>query len=142
MDYDSDTQIARLRDIHSQVPKISERGYDALQLSPLQKSIDGSQWWARYPPVSHEHMEGLGSAEELKELCKKCEEHDITVIADVVFNHMAVVAPRHDWLRAQKSRQFKEELMSKLVLALRAAAPPRRPPRPLPTATKSNLTTT
>jgi hypothetical protein len=120
------------------VPRLSELGYDALQLSPLQKSIDGSQWWARYQPVSHEQIEGLGSAEELKELCKKCGEHGITVIADVVFNHMAVVAPRHDWLRAQKSRQFQEELMSKLVpprppgprAPALAALPPRPTPRP------------
>jgi glycosidase len=91
-------------------------GYDALQLSPLQKSIDGSQWWARYQPVSHECIEGLGSASELKELCKTCSEHGMTVVADIVFNHMAVVASRNDWLRARKNPQYEEELLKKLVL--------------------------
>ena len=108
--------LPRLWDVRNQVPRLNEMGYNAIQLSPLQKSIEGNQWWARYQPVSHECIEGLGSVAELKELCKTCNDKGIIVIADVVFNHMAVVASRHDWQRAQKSPHFEEELLKKLVL--------------------------
>lgn len=67
-----------------------DMGYDAVQISPVQKSI-GNEWWARYQPVSHEHIEGLGSENDLRELCRKAQEIDIIIVADVVFNHVSTI---------------------------------------------------
>lgn len=82
----------RLGTVVHRLNHLQEMGYDALQISPLQKSI-GDEWWARYQPVSHECIEGLGSKEELTELCIRAREKGIMVIADLVFNHMAVSSP-------------------------------------------------
>jgi glycosidase len=65
-------------------------------------------------PVDHLQLEGLGSAHDLRELCQECEKVSMRVIADVVFNHMAVVARRSEWLRAQKDQRFMEELLQRL----------------------------
>ena len=32
---------------------LGPKGYAAVQVSPPQKSIGGSQWWTRYQPVSY-----------------------------------------------------------------------------------------
>ena len=104
----------RVRDVFRSVEHWKSMGYDALQLSPLQKSIGGNQWWTKYQPIDHCQIEGLGSKEELKELCRKCSEQDMLVIGDVVFNHMAVVASRHEWQRAQKDKGYHEELLRRL----------------------------
>lgn len=65
-------------------------------------------------PVDHLQFEGLGSTHDLRELCQECEKVSMRVIADVVFNHMAVVARRSEWLKAQKDPRFMEELLQRL----------------------------
>ena len=32
---------------------LGPKGYAAVQVSPPQKSVSGSQWWTRYQPVSY-----------------------------------------------------------------------------------------
>eukprot|EP00960_Hanusia_phi_P036842 752556-Hanusia_phi.AAC.1 len=112
----------RINSLHDKLDLLCNTGYDAIQLSPLQKSIHmanagfecGSEWWARYQPVSHLHIEGLGSAEDLRRLCNSAREKGIIVIADVVFNHMAVVASREEWLKSEKDARHRENLLKRL----------------------------
>jgi len=88
--------------------------YDGVQISPAQKSIGGHQWWGRYQPVDHCVIDGLGSKEELADLCRHAKDKGIRIIADVVFNHMSVIAHRGDWQRAQRDQRFNEELLHRL----------------------------
>jgi len=103
----------RFHEVKNNLDRLA-KNYDGVQISPAQKSIGGHQWWGRYQPVDHCEIEGLGSKGELAELCRLCSEKGIVVIADVVFNHMAVVAHRGEWQRAQKDHRYNEELLHRL----------------------------
>ncbi len=52
-------------------------------------------------PIDHLSLEGLGTQDELIGLCQKATRLGLLVIADVVFNHMAVPngVRRGDWQR-------------------------------------------
>eukprot|EP00435_Cladocopium_sp_Y103_P059876 s201_g21.t1 len=94
---------------------IADLGFDAVQISPAQKSKHGHEWWARYQPQDYGKIEGLGSWEELKQLCTKARELKLRVIGDVVFNHMLVVGSCHEWRHAQKDPGKLKELQQRLV---------------------------
>jgi hypothetical protein len=81
-------------------------GFDAVQISPTQKSPSGDAWFLRYQPFDHLVIEGLGSSDELKSLCTKAMTLGMLIIADVVFNHMAVPSGlrRNDWITADAAR--------------------------------------
>jgi len=64
--------------------------------------------------VSFHEIDGLGNKGDLAELCRACKDKGMCVIADVVFNHMAVVASRDEWMRAQRDKGYNEELLSRL----------------------------
>lgn len=81
----------RLNTVYHRMKHFKDMGYDAVQISPVQKSI-GDQWWARYQPVSYEFIDGLGSENELRDLCKKAQDTGIIVVADVVFNHVRILS--------------------------------------------------
>ncbi|CAK9084555.1 4-alpha-D-glucan glucanohydrolase) [Durusdinium trenchii] len=90
-------------------------GFDAVQISPAQKSKHGHEWWARYQPQDYGKIEGLGSWEELKELCRRADELKLRVIGDVVFNHMLVVGSCHEWRQAQANPARLKQLQERLV---------------------------
>ena len=80
-----------LKEIEGLVPIIKEQGFDAVQISPLQKTKDDSskEWWMLYQPISMELGNRIGSREDLKELCDVANNYGVYVIADVVVNHLA-----------------------------------------------------
>eukprot|EP00802_Teleaulax_amphioxeia_P008637 Tamp_08646.p1 GENE.Tamp_08646~~Tamp_08646.p1 ORF type:complete len:609 (-),score=126.35 Tamp_08646:469-2295(-) len=104
----------RFHGVKWKLDDLRNAGYDAVQISPCQKSIGDQQWWERYQPISHAYIEGLGSPEELQDLCRAASERDIMVIADLVFNHMATVATSEEWSRAQHHKGFEQELLRRL----------------------------
>lgn len=105
----------RFQNIRHKLDDLRNAGYDAVQISPCQKSIgDGGSWWQRYQPINYAHIEGLGSPEELRDLCNEAQQKQIIVIADVVFNHMAVVATCDEWRHAQHDHGKREELLRRL----------------------------
>jgi hypothetical protein len=108
----------RLGTIVHRLQHLQEHGYDAVQISPVQKSI-GDEWYARYQPVSYEHIEGLGSKEDLMSLCAQARRKGMIVIADLVFNHMAVIASRNEWLHAQHDQGKRVRLPARLENLLR-----------------------
>jgi len=85
----------RLGSVVHRLGHMQEMGYDAVQISPVQKSV-GDEWWARYQPTSFSAIEGLGSKDELKDLCARAGTKGIMVVADLVFNHMAVLPSPRD----------------------------------------------
>ncbi|MFN6515203.1 MAG: alpha-amylase family glycosyl hydrolase [Nostoc sp. CreGUA01] len=76
-------------DVQKYVCTLAEQGYSHVQISPAQKSKDGSAWYLRYQPVDYSVIEGLGSETDLKNLASVAHNCNVKVIADVVFNHMA-----------------------------------------------------
>ena len=81
----------QLEEIKGLVPIIKEQGFDAVQISPLQKTKDDSskEWWMLYQPISMELGNKIGTREDLKELCDVANDYGVFIIADVVVNHLA-----------------------------------------------------
>lgn len=78
--------------IKDNIPAIAEAGFKVVQTSPVQQpKSGGASWWAYYQPLSFSIADnsGLGTKEELRELCAKAEEYGVAVICDIVFNHLA-----------------------------------------------------
>lgn len=80
-----------LRDIEGELSKIAEQGFDAIQINPIQplKDEKASQWWMSYQPCGFEIGNRFGSKEDLQRLCFTAKQYGISVIADVVCNHVA-----------------------------------------------------
>lgn len=96
----------KFEQVRSQLERLRRSGFDGIQLSPAQKSPPGAAWYLRYQPLDHLQIEGLGDRSELKLLCRDANRLGLTIIADLVFNHMAVPENlrRSQWLEADKAR--------------------------------------
>lgn len=62
-------------------------GVKYVQISPPQESVQGTQWWTVYQPVSYKLNSRFGTEGELKDMIKQCRAAGVDVIADVVLNH-------------------------------------------------------
>ena len=102
----------KLQDIKSVLPLIKEQGFDAVQISPLQRTKDeySDKWWMLYQPINFEIGNKIGSKEDLMELCDAARRNGLIIIADTVFNHLASennegsLIPHHDcestWIKS------------------------------------------
>jgi len=81
----------KLEDIYDLVPLIKEQGFDAIQISPLQKTKDDNSkyWWMLYQPIGFELGNKMGSKKDLEKLCDIARKNDVIIIADAVINHLA-----------------------------------------------------
>ena len=81
----------RLEDVKNELEKISEQGFNAIQINPIQPlKEDGlREWWMSYQPTGFSIGNYFGSKVDLKKLCFDAEKYNIRIIADVVCNHMA-----------------------------------------------------
>lgn len=78
------------RQVSEVLPELERIGYTHIHLSPMQKSVENGKWWGKYQPLDFRKIEGpLGTREELKALAAEAKQHGITLVADVVINHMA-----------------------------------------------------
>lgn len=100
--------------ISRHLAELSSAGFDAVQLSPAQASQRGNAWWTRYQPKSYRKIEGLGSIDDLDELCWHARSHGLLVIADVVFNHAQVVGSCAEWREAQHHWGRRERMLQRL----------------------------
>lgn len=62
-------------------------GVKYVQISLPQESVQGTQWWTVYQPVSYKLNSRFGTEDELKSMIKQCNASGVDVIADVVLNH-------------------------------------------------------
>lgn len=79
-------------DIKHNLPYIADAGFKCVQTSPVQTpKSNGSTWWSFYQPLSFNIAEesSLGTKDELISLCEEADKYNISVLVDVVFNHMA-----------------------------------------------------
>ena len=84
---------------------LGQAGYSHLQLSPLQRSNPGAQWWKRYQPIDSTVIKGLGSEAELQALTRRAHGCGVKVIADVVFNHMANLRGGNGYADGNRQRE-------------------------------------
>ncbi len=81
-------------DARALVPYLHRLGVSHLYLSPVLQAVAGSQHG--YDVVDHDQInEELGGEGGLVRLADAAHEHGLGVLADVVPNHMALVAPLH-----------------------------------------------
>mmetsp|Transcript_55639 Transcript_55639/g.156640 ORF Transcript_55639/g.156640 Transcript_55639/m.156640 type:complete len:563 (+) Transcript_55639:91-1779(+) len=104
--------------VTKKVPELTASGFDAIQVSPAQKSSAGPEWWRRYQPQCYGTIEGLGTEADLGALCHCARAHGLMIIADCVFNHMLVVASHDEWHRAQRDAGLLEKLQQRLEAAV------------------------
>lgn len=68
---------------------LGPNGFSAVQVSPPQKSISGSQWWTRYQPVSYAIEGRSGTRAEFQSMVDRCNAAGVDIYVDAVVNHMA-----------------------------------------------------
>lgn len=62
-------------------------GVKYVQVSPPQESIQGTQWWTVYQPVSYKLDSRFGTEDEFKNMINQCNVAGVQIVADVVLNH-------------------------------------------------------
>ena len=80
------------KDIEDKLPDLVNAGFKAVQTSPVQQpKSGGSSWWAYYQPLSFSiaSESKLGTKADFLSLCHSADELGVSIIVDVVFNHMA-----------------------------------------------------
>ncbi|MBU3158244.1 chitobiase/beta-hexosaminidase C-terminal domain-containing protein [Clostridium frigoris] len=80
--------------IKSELPSIAASGYKSIQVSPVQgtkdSSTDPTKWWLLYQPTNQAVGNAqLGSLSDFTSLCITAKSYGISIIVDVVMNHMA-----------------------------------------------------
>ena len=81
--------------IKENIPHIADAGFKVVQTSPVQEpKSGGSRWEFFYQPLSFSIAtnSALGTKQELKELCDTAEQYGVSIICDIVFNHMANIS--------------------------------------------------
>lgn len=68
---------------------LGPNGYAAVQVSPPNEHIQGSQWWTRYQPVSYQLQSRGGSEAEFVDMVSRCNAQGVDIYVDAVINHMA-----------------------------------------------------
>lgn len=70
---------------------LGPNGFSAVQVSPPQKSIGGTQWWTRYQPISYSIEGRSGTRAEFASMVSRCKAAGVDIYVDAVFNHMAAL---------------------------------------------------
>lgn len=70
---------------------LGPNGFSAVQVSPPQKSVSGSQWWTRYQPLSYAIEGRSGTRAEFASMVTRCKAAGVDIYVDAVINHMAAL---------------------------------------------------
>jgi len=71
------------------VTELGPKGYAAVQVSPPQEHITGTEWWTRYQPVSYKIFSRGGDRKQFATMVQACKAVGVDVYVDLVINHMA-----------------------------------------------------
>lgn len=71
------------------VTELGPKGYAAVQVSPPQEHVLGTQWWTRYQPVSYKLSSRSGNRAQFALMVIVCKAVGVDVYVDTVINHMA-----------------------------------------------------
>jgi alpha-amylase len=71
------------------VTQLGPKGYKAVQVSPPQEDIAGTEWWTRYQPVSYSiDLSRSGTGTDFAKMVNSCKAAGVDVYVDAVINHM------------------------------------------------------
>lgn len=68
---------------------LGPKGYAAVQVSPPNEHVIGSQWWTRYQPVSYVLQSRGGDRNQFIDMVERCNTAGVDIYVDAVINHMA-----------------------------------------------------
>ena len=69
--------------------QLGPKGFKAVQISPPQEDILGSQWWTRYQPVSYSiNQSRSGTQAQFIDMVTRCKAVGVDIYVDAVINHM------------------------------------------------------
>lgn len=68
---------------------LGPKGFKAVQVSPPNEHIQGSQWWTRYQPVTYDIISRSGDEDQFVDMINRCAKVNVDIIVDAVINHMA-----------------------------------------------------
>ncbi|WP_428776279.1 starch-binding protein [Vibrio sp.] len=68
---------------------LGPKGFAAVQVSPPQKSVSNSAWWARYQPMSYAFEGRSGNRDQFINMVQRCKAVGVDIYLDAVINHMA-----------------------------------------------------
>lgn len=68
---------------------LGPNGYAAVQVSPPNEHMQGSQWWTRYQPVSYQLESRGGNRAQFADMVNRCNAAGVDIYVDAVINHMA-----------------------------------------------------
>ena len=71
--------------------QLGPMGISAVQVSPPQSVIAGSQWWTRYQPLNYRLESRSGDEKAFSEMVKRCKAVGVDIYVDAVINHMAAL---------------------------------------------------
>lgn len=71
---------------------LGPKGFSAVQVSPPQKSVSGTQWWTRYQPLSYAIEGRSGTRAEFASMVSRCKAVGVDIYVDAVINHMAALS--------------------------------------------------
>lgn len=83
--------------IKTNLPALKAAGFKGVQTSPVQQpKSGGAQWAFFYQPVSFSIATNspLGTKDDLISLCDEADQYGISIICDIVFNHMATTGQK------------------------------------------------
>jgi alpha-amylase len=73
--------------------QLGPKGFKAVQISPPQEDILGSQWWTRYQPVSYSiNQSRSGTRAQFIDMVNRCNAVGVGIYVDAVINHMTAGA--------------------------------------------------
>lgn len=76
--------------IRDEVCDLGQMGFSHIHVSPPQLSNPSTAWWGRYQPMDYRVIDSpLGNEADFEAMTQRAEECGVTIIADVVINHMA-----------------------------------------------------
>ena len=88
----------KFSDVTANLASIAEQGFKSVQISPVQQPKSGGpNWWSFYQPLSFSIADNstLGTKDDLIEMCAAADRYGISIIADIVFNHLANIDEKH-----------------------------------------------
>ncbi|MBQ2604887.1 MAG: starch-binding protein [Clostridia bacterium] len=75
-------------DIKDELPNIAAAGFTSVQTSPAQPDGTGVWYWLYQPKGFYIGNNGLGTKQDLTNLCTEAEKYGVKVVVDVVANHL------------------------------------------------------
>lgn len=79
----------KLKDIAKSLQLVKDQGFTHIQISPLQPCKEANAWWDCYQIFDFSIGNKYGSKEDLIELCNEAKKYGITIIVDIICNHVA-----------------------------------------------------